>query len=798
MSTGYITLRVFSAGRAMPVPKAQVRIVDLRIALDQTITTDAYGNADKIKVYAPEKEISMNPQDTQPPYETYNIEVARDGYIPTIINNVPVFAGETSLQPVAMIPAPEGEQYASLVDNYDVPPGGLSIKGERFAGAGGEQHAVHMTRPVYIPETIRVHLGPPGSGDKTVRVPFADYVKNAASTEIYPTWPKQALNANILAIISFALNRIYTGYYPAKGYDYDITADPMSDPFYVDGRNVYVSVSDIVDEVFNEFIKRMGFAEPLLAAYCNGITARCEGLSQWGTLTLANQGKSAEEILKYYYGNVQTNESGDIRGIGKDYPGTPVRLGDVGENVMALQRALDEIGRTYTNIPDIPRINGNYDAYTQDAARAFQRQFNLSPDGIAGKKTWYQIQFVHAAYRKLEELSRQRAEITLPGSPPDTTLMEGDRGVNVRILKFLLFATSVFYSSVLPVAANNVFDAETTASVKSFQKTYALPETGTADPATWDALMNVYKGIDSQAGTVLDLILLPPGAGIETDTGAHTATPQLRPVQGARANTDLERVKTAMKMKDDSYPFDPMGGGRMGMRYSADIPDYMPVSASEEGTMRQGEEIDPFDPPAQYGPVARQYFEPEMQKDAGQSGGFDDMTGMTRPGTQFYPPAPMRMPGMPAGGMTGRGGGMTGETMPGPGAYAAPPGSAFGMRETAPPGGEPDTDAEGTAAYECPAPPRVSPPFPGRVLKIGSKEREVEMMQEFLSYIALSLMRYKKITNELKVIVNDGIYGIDTTDAVIRFQNRYEMPVNGVIDAPTWAKIVEVYNSPFE
>lgn len=1004
MSTGYITVKVFTAEKAMPVQRAQVRIVDLRIALDQTIYTDQYGNAERIKVYAPEKETSLKPQDITLPYETYNIEVVKDGYIPTTINNVQVFPGEISLQSVAMMPQPQGQNFANLANNFDLPPNGLLLKDLKQPSSAPETFNP-QTKPVFIPEAIRVHLGEPGSDDKTVLVSFADYVKNVASSEIYATWPKESLRANILAIISFALNRIYTGFYTSKGYNFDITADPNIDPYYVDGRNIYEDINDLVNEIFNEFIRRTGFNEPLLANYCNGITTRCEGLSQWGSVTLANQGKKAEDILKYYYGNVQREETQDIQGVEKKYPGKLLRLGDVGENVMAIQRQLNQIGKTYNNIPGIPVTNGNFDAYTQDAVRAFQKQFNLSPDGIVGKKTWYQLAFVYNAARRLLHLSQSRKNITVPGSPPGTTLQEGSMGADVRLLQYLLNAASIFYNSVFPVGEDGTFGKITKDSVVSFQKTFSLPQTGIVNAPTWDALFNVYRGIEDQVGAVLDSLerRQPGGAREETRRGQTQGTAPGMPMgttgpemtaagkgetgpaegtesHGSGAGTEQQRITEALNYANGIYPFG--NRAQINMAYSSDILDYIPVTYSGKGdvesmpvevpsqtniagmtdgqtgkpahetddetgisrggkwkppsgtgtnpqgsfsyiytpgmaddeiglskggagrTQQEGKQVqeedmmddrrgiksgtrgtytggqmqkhepkdgqtgstqpkpDGMQPGTapfqmynpwvvddqmggmQYGsvPSASQTFHTWMDDETGgdttrpetqpfdytpwmtQAGSTGSETGGTQPDRQvfdyFYEPEDMdagretqdSMSGMQTGPTAARPetgeqqgpAGMQTQRMRMPGMPSQPLGQIYQMRQPGPgsmPPGMPQEYVEerrtGTSdEMECPPLPIVNPPYQNKVLKIGSRGKDVKLMQEYLSYIALSLMRYKKITDQLKVVVNDGIYGIETTDAVIRFQNRYEMPVNGVIDAPTWEKIVEVYNTP--
>ena len=244
--------------------------------------------------------------------------------------------------------------------------------------------------PVTIPETITVHLGTPSSNAENITVPFADYIKNVASSEIYPTWPEEAIRANIYAQISYALNRVFTEWYRAQGYDFDITNSTRFDQSFVPGRDIFENISTIVGDMFNDYLVRGDAIEPLFAQYCNGTTVTCPGgLSQWGTVPLAEQGMTAEEIVRYYYGD----DINFVRGapiapnLGGSWPGITLRLGDVSEEVRTIQMRLNRISTNYPNIPKIYPVDGIYDADTERAVRAFQQQFNLGVDGIVGRAT---------------------------------------------------------------------------------------------------------------------------------------------------------------------------------------------------------------------------------------------------------------------------------------------------------------------------------------------------------------------------------------------------------------------------
>ena len=263
---------------------------------------------------------------------------------------------------------------------------------------------------VAIPETITVHLGPPSSNAQNVTVPFADYIKNVASSEIYPTWPEQAIRANIYAQVSYVLNRVFTEWYRAQGYDFDITNSTRYDQSFVQGRDIFENISEIVDDMFNDYLTRGNAIEPLFAQYCNGTTTTCPGgLSQWGTVPLAEQGMSAEEIVRYFYGDdINFVRNAPISpNLGGSWPGVTFRLGDISEEVRIIQNRLNRIAANYPNIPKIYPADGIFDADTERAVRAFQQQFNLTADGIVGRATWYRIAFIYNNVKRLSELDSE-------------------------------------------------------------------------------------------------------------------------------------------------------------------------------------------------------------------------------------------------------------------------------------------------------------------------------------------------------------------------------------------------------
>ncbi len=349
----------------------------------------------------------------------------------------------------------------------------------------------------YVPQRITVHLGSPSSNAANVTVPFSDYVKNVASSEIYPTWDESALRSNILAIVSFALNRVYTEFYRSRGYDFDITNSTAYDQAFVNGRSYFENISRLVDELFNDYLRRPGFVEPLAAKFCNGTTVTCEGLSQWGSQNLAQQGYSSEQILRSYYGDVETVLNAPIRGITSSYPGTPLRRGSTGPNVVVIQVALNRISQNYPAIPKIPAVDGIFGSRTEAAVTAFQQIFGLTSDGIVGPATWYEIVRLYTGVTSLSELRSQGQRFYAINWSPPNGLEVGDTGEKVRLLQYMLSVLSSYISSIPPVSVDGVYGPATRAAVLAAQRRFGLPETGTVGAQTWDQIYDQYSGIEN-------------------------------------------------------------------------------------------------------------------------------------------------------------------------------------------------------------------------------------------------------------------------------------------------------------
>ena len=394
----------------------------------------------------------------------------------------------------------------------------------------------------YVPQRITVHLGSPSSDAKNVTVSFPDYVKNVASSEIYPTWDESALRANIFAIVSFALNRVYTEFYRSRGYDFDITSNTAFDQAFVDGRSYFENISQLVDELFNDYLRRPGFVEPLAAKFCNGTTVTCEGLSQWGSQNLAQQGYNSTQILRSYYGDVETVLNAPIRGITSSYPGTPLRQGSTGPNVVVLQVALNRIAQNYPAIPKIPAIDGIFGSRTEASVRATQQIFGLTPDGIVGPATWYEIVRLYTAVTQLAELRSQGQQFYAIAWSPPNSLQVGDTGDKVRQLQYMLSVLSSYIPEIPPIAVDGIYGQATRAAVLAAQRRFRLPETGIVDAATWDAIYDQFSGIENTSFRDTENF---PLRGNTAANGTRNAA-NIRPTSPQNNNASLYARTTTM------------------------------------------------------------------------------------------------------------------------------------------------------------------------------------------------------------------------------------------------------------
>lgn len=349
---------------------------------------------------------------------------------------------------------------------------------------------------VFIPGAITVHLGTPYEPAENVTVPFIDYIKNVASSELYPTWPEEALRANIYAIISVALNRVFTEWYRSRGYNFDITSTTQFDQAYVHDRGIFDSIDRIVDEIFDSYIVRQGRVEPLFATFCDGRITQCNGMLQWGSVDLAQQGYGPYEILQYYYGqdiNIETDTP--VINLQETYPGTPLRLGDTNQYVLFVKMSLNTISSNYPAIPIISPVDYTFGESMEAAVREFQSVFNLPVTGVVDKATWYEIRKIYVAVRRLAELTSQG--VLLSEIPADITveIEEGQVVPRVQTAQYFLNVLAAYYESIPAVDIDGILGPNTRTAIIEFQKTMGLPTTGTIDEQTWDTLYNSVLGI---------------------------------------------------------------------------------------------------------------------------------------------------------------------------------------------------------------------------------------------------------------------------------------------------------------
>ncbi len=347
---------------------------------------------------------------------------------------------------------------------------------------------------VIIPETITVHLGRPNTPAENVTVEFTEYIKNVASNEIYPTWPENAIRANITAQVSFALNRIYTEYYRSRGYDFDITNNTSIDQNYVHDGEVYENISRITDEIFNNYLVRTGSVEPLYAQFCDGYLTSCRGLSQWGTVELANRGFSPLDILRYYYGdNITMVYNAPVGENTQSYPGVALRRGSFGDDVLTIKRELNRISQNYPAIPKIGSLTGVYDLETENAVKQFQQIFSLDSDGIVGKATWYKIKMIYASVKRLSEITGEGLALSEVEKRYTRQLSLGARGADVEALQYYLAFLGYFYPDLPPIPVTGYFGTLTRDAVYTFQANRGLPVTGIVDANVFMRIEQAYQ-----------------------------------------------------------------------------------------------------------------------------------------------------------------------------------------------------------------------------------------------------------------------------------------------------------------
>lgn len=502
MATGYLIVQARTAHDALPLRGVQIWIMDAGERHVLHVTTDESGETEPVALETLDRSLSLDPNYEGIPYIGYDVLAFAEGFQVIHITGIPILEDETAIQPLAFIPMRK-DQRTTDVTEITIGPPAVSMRGMRDQ-PGSEINPL-VLRQVVIPNPITVHLGRPDSSASNVQVSFPEYVKNVASSEIYPTWPKAALRANIYAIITFALNRVFTEWYRSRGYNFDITNSTAYDQYFVKGRNIYESVSRIVDEIFNEYVRRPGQIAPYFTSFCNGTTATCDGLSQWGTVSLAEKGKSPLQILRTYYPkDVEIAETDIITGVLTSYPGSSLKKGSTGLNVETIQTWLKRVRRNYPAIPSITDKNGVFGESTRAAVVKFQKIFNLAADGIVGKATWNKLSYLYTSVVRLAELDSEGTTLGIGTVPPDAVLRVGSSGQDVITLQYLLNVAAEFNSAIPAPGQDGIFGRETEQSVSAFQRAAGLVPDGIVGPLTWKALYNTYFGAED---------VIPPNTG---------------------------------------------------------------------------------------------------------------------------------------------------------------------------------------------------------------------------------------------------------------------------------------------
>ena len=350
-------------------------------------------------------------------------------------------------------------------------------------------------RTPVVPTEITVHIGSPEEAGKTITVPFPEYIKNVASNEIYPSWPADAIKANVLAQISFALNRIYNEWYPSQGYNFDITSSPAYDQTFNEDSQFFENISQIVDDIFNNYIVKDDQVQPLFAAYCDGINTTCDGLSQWGSVELARQGLSPTEILKRYYGDdIRIVYNAPVSPNIPSYPGFPFRLGSAGNYVRQLKVQLNRISNNYPAIPKIEEENIFFTTDMEESIKAFQEIFDLPVTGTVDKATWYEVKYLYNAVKKVADLASEGISIEEVQFPYGETLQIGNTGPYIRPLNYLLNFLSYFDTDIPKLnLSGEEFTEDTKEMVIAFQTSNNIEADGIVDKNTWNALVTDYN-----------------------------------------------------------------------------------------------------------------------------------------------------------------------------------------------------------------------------------------------------------------------------------------------------------------
>lgn len=412
MAQGYLQVDVVSDANSFPVQDADIviaRTEEPDEIIEET-RTNSSGQTENLPLDAPPVELSLSPEETERPYAEYTIRITAPGFEPFVVSGTEVLADVTAIQGIRLRPlsnASAEEQIETVtIPDHTLYGDYLPKIAESEIKPVIETGEIVLSR-VVVPQTVVVHDGvPTNASAANYYVPYRDYIKNVASSEIYATWPRSTIVANVLAIMSFTLNRVYTEWYRNQGYDFTITSSTAYDHKWIYGRNIFESISVVVDDIFDNYLSRPGVKQPILTQYCDGRKVRCPGwMTQWGSCELGEAGYSPIEILRNFYGDdMYINTAEQISGIPASWPGYDLKIGATGDKVRQLQEQLDAISSVYTAIPDISP-DGIYGPATAEAVRKFQSIFGLPQTGVVDFATWYKISHIYVGITRIAELS---------------------------------------------------------------------------------------------------------------------------------------------------------------------------------------------------------------------------------------------------------------------------------------------------------------------------------------------------------------------------------------------------------
>ena len=412
MAQGYLQVDVVSDANNFPVQDADITIskTETPDEIIEETRTNSSGQTENLPLEAPPLELSLSPEETERPYAEYTIRITAPGFEPFVISGTEILADATALQGIRLRPLaniPSGEQTETItIPDHTLYGDYLPKIAENEIQPVTETGEIVLSR-VVVPQTIVVHDGAPtNTSAPNYYVPYRDYIKNVASSEIYATWPQSTIVANVLAIMSFTLNRVYTEHYRNRGYDFTITSSTAFDHKWIYGRNIFESISVVVDDIFDNYLSRPGVKQPILTQYCDGRKVRCPGwMTQWGSCELGEAGYSPIEILRNFYGDdMYINTAEQISGIPASWPGYDLNIGTSGDKVQQIQEQLDAISSVYTAIPDITP-DGIYGPASAASVREFQSIFGLPQTGVVDFATWYKISHIYVGITRIAELS---------------------------------------------------------------------------------------------------------------------------------------------------------------------------------------------------------------------------------------------------------------------------------------------------------------------------------------------------------------------------------------------------------